>query len=321
MSDHFDAEDSRTDLTDLYVFPAVRGAADRTVLILDVNPDAVPGEVSFDPAASYEIKIDTDGDLEADVAFHILFEARDDNGGLATVYRAIEDAARDTGPVGDVVIAGAQVAGDGTGEAIESNGYRFFAGLRSDPHFKDVKGLRNDFQFTGDDPIARRNVFGIVLEVPNADLGGRSIRLWARAMAPVEGSVKQVDQTGRPGTSITFNRTEEDLLAFGESSPKDQLARFGERFVAFLESRGYPDEEAREVVSGYLPDMLAYDIAAPAGYPNGRRLTDDTADLLVALLTRGRVTTDLAGPHTDLLAEFPYLGVPHPPSEALTHPE
>jgi len=72
MSDHFDTEDSRTDLTDLYIFPAASGEAP-SVLILDFNPEAVADEVSFDPAASYEIKIDTDGDLEADVAFHVLF--------------------------------------------------------------------------------------------------------------------------------------------------------------------------------------------------------------------------------------------------------
>jgi len=54
-----------------------------------------------------------------------------------------------------------------------------------------------------------------------------------------------------------------------------------------------------------------YDPSEPAGYPNGRLLTDDTADLIVALLTRGRITSDGVGPHTDLLDEFPYLGPPH----------
>jgi hypothetical protein len=74
MSDHFDTEDSRTDICDLYVFPSPTDG-DRSVLVLDVNPDASALEPSFDPAASYELKIDTDGDLEADVAFHVLFAA------------------------------------------------------------------------------------------------------------------------------------------------------------------------------------------------------------------------------------------------------
>ena len=320
MSDHFDSEDSRTDLTDLYIFPASRREG-CSVLILDFNPDATPHEVSVDPAASYEIKIDTDGDLEADVAFHILFRIGPDGEVTATVHRATGAEARLTGRVGDVVIASAQVSRKGSAEATAVGDYRFFAGLRSDPHFKDVKGLRNDFQFTGDDPIARRNVFGVVLELPNASLGGSPISLWARSMTVVDGELRQVDQTGRPGTSITFNRTEEDLLAFGESVPSEQRERFGERFTGFLVSRGYPEAEARETVLGYLPDVLTYDLQATPAYPNGRTLTDDTADLLVGLLTRGRITSDLAGPHTDLLDEFPYLGPPHPPELALTHPE
>lgn len=320
MSDHFDSDDSRTDLTDLYVFPAA-GSNDRSVLILNFNPEAIAAEVSFDPAASYEIKIDTDGDLEADVAFHVLFAAAPDGQGSATVYRATGPAARETGPVGDVVIAGARVPNDGSAETVGANGYRFFAGLRSDPHFKDVKGLRNNFQFTGDDPIARRNVFGIALDVPNAALGGTKIRLWGRTMTLIDGEVRLVDQAGRPGTNNTFNKTEADLLAFDATAPTEQRARFGARFVAFLESLGYPAAQANQLALAFLPDVLEYNLSEPCGFPNGRWLTDDTADLIVALLTRGRVTSDLAGPHTDLLADFPYLGPPHPPELALTHLE
>jgi hypothetical protein len=55
-----------------------------------------------------------------------------------------------------------------------------------------------------------------------------------------------------------------------------------------------------------------YDKSNPAGYPNGRGLADDFVDLMIAMLTRGRVTGDGVGPHTDLLDEFPYLGAPHP---------
>lgn len=311
MSDHFDTDDSRTDLTDLYLCPSTSDS-DRTVLILDINPDASALEVCFDPAASYEIKIDTDGDLEPDIAFHVLFAASADGDATADVYRATGTAARGTGAIGERVVADARVSMDGASGFADSNGYRFFAGLRSDPHFKDVKGFQNGFQFTGDDPVATRNVFGIVLEVPNAALGQGPVRVWARAMAPVDGKVTQVDQAGRPGINNTFNEPEPDRLEFNETPPADQRARFGNRFVAFLLSLGYPDSEANELALGFLPDVLEYDPSEPPGYPNGRRLTDDTADLLAALLTRGRITSDGAGPHTDLLDEFPYLGAPHP---------
>jgi hypothetical protein len=75
VSDHRDTPDPRTDITDLHVFPAP-GGGDRSVLVLNINPDASALEPSFDPDASYELKIDTD--FEADVAFHVLFASSSD---------------------------------------------------------------------------------------------------------------------------------------------------------------------------------------------------------------------------------------------------
>jgi hypothetical protein len=34
------------------------------------------------------------------------------------------------------------------------------------------------------------------------------------------------------------------------------------------------------------------------------------------MMSNGAVTTDLVGPHDDLLPEFPYLGAPHAESAA-----
>jgi hypothetical protein len=169
LSDHRDAPDPRTDITDLYVFQAP-GGGDRSVLVLNINPDASALESSFDPDASYELKIDTDGDLEADVAFHVLF-ASSDRGDTATVYRSTGTAARVTGSVGEVVIANAPVPVGSAVHVVTADGYRFYSGLRSDPFFLDADGLRDGFQFTGHDTFADRNVFGMVLEVPNAALG------------------------------------------------------------------------------------------------------------------------------------------------------
>ena len=116
-----------------------------------------------------------------------------------------------------------------------------------------------------------------------------------------------VDQAGLPGTNNTFNREEADNAAFSVTPPSEQPAAFGDKFVAFLRDLGYPEAEASELAASFLPDMLSYNWLERAGFPNGRLLTDDTADRIVALLTIGRITSDGAGPHTDLLDEFPYL--------------
>ena len=66
------------------------------------------------------------------------------------------------------------------------------------------------------------------------------------------------------------------------------------------------------VAATLLPDILSYEPARQASFPrNGRALTDDAADHFVTMLTNGKLTGDGVGPHSDLLAEFPYLGPPH----------
>ena len=37
----------------------------------------------------------------------------------------------------------------------------------------------------------------------------------------------------------------------------------------------------------------------------------DVVDVFFSILTNGKVTADMVGPHGDLLDEFPYLGPPH----------
>lgn len=311
MSDHFDTDDPRTDLTDLYAFPA--SAAGRTVFVLDFNPEPTHQDVPFDTAASYELKIDTDGDAEADIAFHVLFSSSS-GGATATVYRSTGYLARQSGSVGDVVIEGAPVSIDGEVQVTEANDYRFFAGIRSDPHFKDAgaRGLAKDFIPVGRDLVAGLDVFAIVLEVPTAAMAANGpIRLWARTVVLRDRVPRIVDQAGRPATNNTFNGPEPDRLEFDETPPAEQLARFGDRFFTVLRSLGYSDAEAGALLPGLLPDVLLYDPAERPGYPNGRQLEDDTADAVLALITRGRVTSDGIGPHTDLLDEFPYLGPPH----------
>ena len=312
MADHSDAIDPRTDITDLFVFQSPRDAP-RSVFILNVFPAASEPTSSFDADASYELKIDTDGDFEPDVSFHIKFAGEPTDDATATVYRSTGPMARGTGANGEVVIRGAPVSVDGQVRITTQDGFRFFAGLRSDPWFADVDGFLNDFAFTGHDTFAERNVLGIVLEVPSATLGAAGpVGVWARTMALVHGRASQADQMGRPLINAVFNQTEADRSEFNLTPPAQHVAAFQTRFVATLRSFGYAETGAVDLATGLLPDVLIYDASSSGGYPNGRRLTDDIADLRASMVTLGNVTADLVGQHTDLLDEFPYLGPPHP---------
>jgi hypothetical protein len=69
-----------------------------------------------------------------------------------------------------------------------------FFGWRSDSFFFDANGLFNNMQFTGDDFFADKDVCSIVLELPNAALGGNQVGLWGRTVTKTEEGWIQADR-------------------------------------------------------------------------------------------------------------------------------
>src|SRR5512142_2230659 len=194
--------DPRTDITDLYIFQKP-GDPSKSILILNVNPEAPTHANCFDPQASYELKIDNNADFEAEVAFHILFSTLAEDQQTATLYLARGEAAREAGPIGEIIIQQVPVSFTNEARIISTEQYRFFAGLRSDPFFADPEGFVNNMQWTGRDSWWGKNVFAIVLEVPNSVLGPQpQIGVWGRTMIPVHGTLTSVNQVGRPGTNV-----------------------------------------------------------------------------------------------------------------------
>ena len=120
----------------------------------------------------------------------------------------------------------------------------------------------------------------------------------------------QADRGARPSQSIFL--TGDDKAAYLAEVPAND-ARFIPTFAHSLEhTGGYAPEEAVRVARSLLPDVLRYEPTRPASYPsNGRTLSDDVMDVFISVLTNGKITQDKVGPHTDLLAGFPYVGPPH----------
>ena len=76
----FPRGDPRLDLTDLYAFPKP-GEAGKSILIMNVHPSLgakPPGPTTaepFAPEALYELKIDTDSNAVADIAYRVRFSS------------------------------------------------------------------------------------------------------------------------------------------------------------------------------------------------------------------------------------------------------
>src|SRR5258705_8337492 len=99
--------DARLDFTDLYAFPKP-GDAGKSILIMNVHPSAgetPPGPTTtepFAPEALYELKIDTDGDAVADIAYRVRFSALE-RGAQTAVLRRVDGGHAGTGDGGQLI--------------------------------------------------------------------------------------------------------------------------------------------------------------------------------------------------------------------------
>jgi Domain of unknown function (DUF4331) len=322
----FPRGDARLDLTDLYAFPKP-GDSGKSILIMNVHPSVHDfldhqsplGPTTaepFAPEALYELKIDTNGDAVADLAYCVLFSSSNGGAQTATLRRVDGTQAAGTGDGGQSIFEGAPVSTGREARLTDAGDYCFFAGWRSDPFFFDRRGAVNNLQFTGDDFFADKNVCSIVLELPNSVLGPKAVGLWHRTLVRADsagGGWVQVERGARPlQLFLVLGLTDAEKGAYLGGKPADD-GRFVAGFAHALEhTGGYAPEKAKQVAGTMLPEVMPYDPSRPATFPhNGRTLTDDAADAFLAILTNGKVTGDKVGPHRDLLAEFPYVGVPH----------
>ena len=311
----FPQGDARLDFTDLYAFPKP-GDAGKSILIMNVHPSAGENPLgpttseAFAPEALYELKIDTNGDAVADIAYRVRFSAFEGGEQSAIVRRIDGLQAAGTGDDGRVITDGAPVSTGRAARVTEADDTSFFAGWRSDPFFCDVEGAKNNFQFTGDDFFDDKDVCSIVLEVPNSALGAKEVRLWARTLVPDDGGGWiQVERGARPAQAVILVEEKDAYLAGEPANDERFLAAFAH---ALEHTGGYTPAEAKCVAGTLLPDVLSYDPMRPASFPdNGRTLTDDAFDVFIRILTNGKVTEDNVGAHGDLLLAFPYVGPPH----------
>ena len=144
----FPRGDARLDFTDLYAFPKPSDAS-KSILVMNVHPSAVvnpPGPTTaepFAPEALYEFKIDTNGDVVADIAYRVRFSVSQDGSQIATLRRVQGAQAAEKGEGGQIIVASAPVSTGQDARVTEAGEYRFFAGWRSDPFFFDVQGMLN----------------------------------------------------------------------------------------------------------------------------------------------------------------------------------
>ncbi len=349
-ADHLDAPGltspggkTQLDINDVYVFQG--SDPSNTVLAATVNP-AATGDTMFanKREGAYHLRIDKDGDAVEDLTYTFSFkDRRNRDGQFVTVRKATGSEAREVSPDGRVI-------GLGTTEdsiRLFSERGKAFTGLRSDPFFFDLGGFRGTVEGVGprtlndgmqSDFFAQLNTLAIVVEVPDSKLGSQ-IGVWATTSSEDGRRESQVDRMGRPAINTVVNSSGPIVGAdpnaknvFNAGKPKRDAANFTAGTIAALKAfssldteLAYSDAAAGALAGVLLPDVITYDTATTAAGPlNGRALADDVIDVELRIVTGGdplelfddrdadgAINTDGIGPHTDYMAEFPYLGIPH----------
>jgi hypothetical protein len=331
VSHHFDSPtaiaDGRISLCDLFVFP---GAPGTTTLILTVNPDAGRSSVTtFRPGALYEFVVASDGGTREDIAFRVTF-TKPDNAGIQQIHvlRADGSAARHG-------TEGTPLGQGRTGEVFPLGaGGLAWAGLAADPFTADglalaqflaglAEGQYDPGVFTSSpgNVFAGRDVTAIALQIPDADLGGTRVAVWARISLVGHAPQLQVSRIGqamlRP---LFFSPPDAESETLNTGAPATDWDVHGKRVhgiasaVARLAGLPDPDAHADQVQAAFLPDVVTYQPGQPASFQpgggNGRALDDDTFDIAVAVLAGSALgSASVPRPPT---AEFPYLSAPRP---------
>ena len=281
--------DARLDFTDLYAFPKP-GDASKSILIMNVHPSIgvnPPGPTTDEPFATdaiYELKIDTNGDAVADIAYRVRFSSDKGGAQTATIRRVEGEQAAGTGDNGQIIIEGAPVSTGREARVTEAGDYRFFAGWRSDPFFFDTLGALNNLQFTGDDYFADKDVCSIVLEVPNSALGSRKMGLWPRTVDGASGKWVQADRGARSSQSVFLAGEQESCLS-GCGAGGRCAFRPGLRALTGAPGRiyaGRSDAGGRDVCCRISSVMIR---RGRLSYPdNGRALSDDVMDVFISII-------------------------------------
>ena len=313
------------DFTDLFAFPKP-GDTSKSIIIMNMHPSngfnpnkpfnqqELTTSEPFAPEGLYELRIDTNGDMVADIAYRVRFLHSGNGAMTATVCRAEGPGVAEKSEEGKVIFKGAPVSMGREAKVTESGAYRLFAGWRSDPFFFDIGGVLNKMQFTGADWFSDKDICSIALELPISELGGGvKLNLWVRTLLQVDGVWVQADRGARPSQTPFMAEAQREAYLDGEPA---QDERFVPMFAHILEQTGgYTQKGAEAAARSLLPDVLPYDPKKEAAYPaNGRKPTDDGKGLFLTVFN-GKLTGDKTGPHGDMLNEFPYLGAPHNPKD------
>jgi len=245
-----------------------------------VNPPGPTTAEPFAPEALYEIKIDTDGDVLADIAYQVRFTPSEGGAQTATLRRLEGGQTAGMGEGGQVIVEGAPVSMGGQAQVTEAGDYRFLPAGVAIPssstygrpeqlsfHRRRFLGRQRRLQHcAGSGQLSSGNERGWPVGT-HSDPGGGDGGGWVQARP----------RRAAPCNSLSSSASRTRSIALGAGERRAFHPSLRPLAGAYRRIFG---EEATRLARTLFPDLLRYDPTRPAAYPhNGRKPTDDAAML------------------------------------------
>jgi hypothetical protein len=301
---------------------------------------------TLDPNVRYRFSIENTGDATPDKFIDVFFDRRTPpNPQMASI--TLPDGTVVRAPVTNPSNT-ADTSPTPTVTTDAATGVTFFAGLADDPFFFDIPAFSRFIASVnagspdatvferGRDTFAGYNVQAIALRLPAAMLrgsAGNTIGVAAstsrrqRQILLKDGTITgqgkwvAIDRMGNPAVNVAlipFARKNEYNVA---TTDDDANGRFADDIIATLTHLG-TDQTHIGILANVAVlhgDFLRLDTSlantgpgggnnAGAGYPNGRRLADDTIDIILTIIANGAPLGDNVNANDMPLRDaFPYL--------------
>ncbi len=319
-----------------------------------IVPGEAVNFTSFDQNVLYRFEIENTGDAKADAFIDVTFGPRTAPNLPQTATIKLPGGKKGSTFTAPTTIATqAATAPAPTITTDPDTGVSFFAGEVDDPFFFDIPafsrflasvkaGTPDPTVFQrGRDTFAGYNILSIALRVPrdlirgaptNNKIGVDAVSLRARQTIKGDvirsnGKFHQVDRSGNPAVNVAlipFARKNEFNAATTEDDAKGQFAA---DIVGILKGLGTDDAHIAILADVAVThgDFEHIDLSiantgpgggnnAGAGFPNGRRPSDDVIDTLLTIIANGAKLGDgVDANDKPFRNEFPFFAAPHQP--------
>jgi hypothetical protein len=346
--------DQGADLADAYLFLDPNDNS-KLVVIATVRGFIVPGEAVnfgiFDPKVRFQFNFETDGDAKEDKNIAVTFNERQSTSHAQTASIRFGKT-KYSAPVTNPSLA---AEAPGQIVTALPNGIEFFAGEVDDPFFFDIPafnrfvasvlaGAPDASQLSrGRDTFAGYNIMAIAMRMPvssigpsNANVIGMNVITQRNIQMPtktgdykIAGTFRGVDRVGVPAVNVAlvpFGRKNEYNAATGADDAK---GKFGGDIVGTLRALGTNQENIDILASVAVThgDFLRLNVQTPnigeqggnnagAGFPNGRRLSDDVIDtILFFVANQNAIGDNVNGNDVAFQNSFPFLAPAQQPRE------